>query len=247
MDPISLGAAALVFWLVGYSTRTGHEMANSVMVFGRNQFTSFWSRNWPSMNVLILGERNSGKTALGWMLTEGTPYKMVDGKKEPPTPTAALVTASDLRVILSRESVVQGAKVTHDVAGEAVMDWLKLIDDVDPEGIVYMIEGNWDLNIMAEQLNILANNILTYYSNETRKLRVLYLSINHMDSWGQENGSKAALEKQWRAGLLNLIDRDFPAIKGVRIRVAGTQLNPNKISWPEAKIAMTQFANMMGK
>jgi hypothetical protein len=247
IDPFTLGAAAIVFWLVGYSTRTGHEMANSVMVFGRNKLTAFWSRHWPSKNILILGERNAGKTALGWMLTEGTPYKMVDGVKEAPTPTAALVTVSDPRVILSRDSVVQGARLQQDVAGEAVVDWLTLIDELNPEGIVYMIEGNHDLEIKTEQLNGLANNVLTYYGNEPRRLRVLYLFINHMDIWGTSGGDKMQMERQWRTGLLNLIERDFPALKNVRIGVAGTHLNPNRDSWPEAKIAMTQFANMMGK
>lgn len=87
----------------------------------------------------------------------------------------------------------------------------------------------------------------THYANATRKLRVLFLFINHMDKWNTGGSTKSSLERQWRAGLTNLIERDYPALKGVRLGVASTQLDPDRETWPEAKIAMTSFADMMGK
>lgn len=253
MDPITLGFV-IGFMIWGASSETGRQLANSVLILGRDKLTRFWSRNWPSKNVLILGERESGKTALGWMLTEDKPYRTEDGQRVPPSPSLGLAITADPKgmltsAVISRDSQIQGARVEFDTPGDPQAQsttWVQMIDGVDPEGIIYMITGCNNVNKMAEQLDVLANNILTYYASDPRNLRVLFIFINFMDKWNDGVGAKAELEMRWRLALSKIVGMKFPGLGRVRIGVAGTQLNPEKNSWPEAKIAMTQFANMLG-
>lgn len=206
-----------------------------LLILGRDLIQSQWKRAFASRNILILGERQTGKTSLALYLQHGKPFETIDGEKCPPNPTA-MVGVLDKKFELQRKNWL---KLKQDVPGDLSLrdTWAQAIHELKPQGLIYMVDGRLDEQGLRDAVSAIAEHVLVLYEDSRGALAALHVFINFADVWRLE---KPRHERVAEAALRELLD-DSPTLSGLRTGVHSTQLSPNQDSWGDIERALHHF------
>ena len=205
-------------------------------------------------NVLVLGHKSAGKTALLWYMEYGRPMA-VHGAGPAPT-LGTVIIGKDFNINKNK-----WAKVAKDIPGDRPDLWEVVIEDVQPTGIIYMLNPRGDQAVIDEEINRLFSWVFNIYKKTTKPLakpKVLHVFLNFADKWAMSAGalSNTAVRKAKQYTLDSLTDRleREPEFASMKVDVAVTQLSPDakplptcRSPWPEAKNAIDRFGADLGQ
>jgi hypothetical protein len=242
MDPISIFLIGLAMAGTGILAR---DALKPIVITTKDKIIASYRGNFENKDVLILGGASSGKTSLILLLTEGRPYlRGSNNQRQEPNPTMGVVVL-DKRVLdtLDVETMNKLERIQKDVAGERKELWEELVREINPHGIIYMIDGRRTLNEIQGDLADLFNHVLTQYPTSRKKLRALHIFLNHADGF---EGRVEGLNKQTK--IVTLLESHFHAstqkhLRDVKWNVSLTQLSPQKDKWREAEHALERFGS----
>jgi hypothetical protein len=229
-------AAALIA-LVGYLI---DKYGKKIIVWVSEKIARKYRKYFRSKNILILGAARSGKTSLINFLATGRPYQLREDVKESPNPTSGAV------VVGKRAEVAEGQHVTvsKDVGGEFRHLWGELIRELQPEGIIYMIDGRLQEAGLREALTELDNDVLSHFKDDRHSLIALHVFLNFVDKWGKKPAEIRQHTRLVSDALDAVIDKR-PALERIRRDVSETQLNPDADAWPETNRAIHRFGALL--
>ncbi len=197
-----------------------------------------WRRVFATRNILILGPKQSGKSSLLQYLTSGRPYEIVDGEIRAPAPTA-LAAIVDRKFALDKGNWL---RLKRDVPGDLDLRdaWAQAITDLQPHGVVYMIDGRRsDADLRADVRDI-RDAVLAHCATSAGHLATLHVFVNFADHW-----AASVTERRRRLRLvreeLDEVTAGSHTWAALRLGASATQLDPNKKSWEDAERALHHF------
>jgi hypothetical protein len=155
-----------------------------------NSVVDFAYVRFLGLPFIVLGYRQTGKTTLlEWLRTNYKPRKSFE-----PEPTAA--GGNSVRTFTARAGDERmRVKARRDVGGEYSMwetDWVDLLRDAKPRGIIFMIDGdnpiahkdalNFTLQMMEEEVVSIKN------------LKTFMVLVNKSDLWSEERTLEEVLD-----------------------------------------------------
>jgi len=206
----------------------------------QRELREIWARLFGKHSILILGPAQTGKSALVQFLTSGHPYKLVKGEKVGPDRTFGAV------IIRGAVTVPEAAghKIKRDLPGDPRFRelWHKAIQEVQPQGIIYMLDGRHTANELDAALEEIFVDVLPYVGGGFAALHVF---LNFADKWA--TGTDAVRNKL-RAVHDSMIAKlgAHPKWSHVSYDEAQTQLAVQKGQWPEVIRALKRFAADLG-
>jgi hypothetical protein len=203
-----------------------------------------WSRLFASKNILILGPKGSGKSSLLLFMRLGQPYEVIDGTRRTPDPTGAAIIV-DKKVHLQDKNWV---KLARDVGGDPDLrlQWAELIKEIRPHGIVYMLDGTKQGELLELAVEEIFRDVLSHYTAGLGPLVALHVFLNFSDRWLTNPSCEYARTAPVES-MLNIKRSTFPSLETLRLRVWATHLSPNRKDWKEAERALFHFgADLMG-
>ncbi len=218
--------------------RVARTIGNEAMVVGKDWIQDRWNQLFGSKDILILGPRESGKTSLIMYLLNGQPFEVQNGEKRTPNPTATAA------VVNEKFKLQHGnwQKIQKDVPGdEALRDaWSDALEDVNPRGIIYMLDGRLDEDELLEATEAIGPNVLSHYENSLKNLETLHVFLNFADQWADSpetiRNRTALVRKVLEKHVLN---DSFH--QNLRTQVSHSQLSPEARSWGKTRRALYKF------
>lgn len=213
-------------------------LGREALIIGKDWLQDRWNRLFSSKNLLVLGPKGSGKTSLILYLLNGQPFEIDDGKKRPPNPTATAA-------IIDQKFKLQHAnwqKLQKDVPGDPDLreTWKVALDEVNPRGIIYMLDGRLNDEELAKETGKIRENVLDHYENSLRNLATLHVFLNFADRWA--DSTEAVREKK------NLVEDTLESevvsdsfYRKLRTEVSATHLSPDHHSWKQTRRALYKF------
>jgi hypothetical protein len=292
-----------LFLILGWFL-TAFATQESIQMF-HGELHRQWRRILAGREIIILGDINTGKTALRCFLKDGKPLKRNRwGHWVPPEPTLVDISQSG-KTIYKRQSgsivkllkdeplygisVISGnrkAKLTHeklkelerrkrrivifleglqrwllfwrkemvsgpDLSGEEEFRqiWEQVIWDIDPHGIIYMIDSRLDSQELENKLQEIFDFVLEHYKGNPRRLMTLYIFANRTDQLPQNiNYSTAIVEKDIK--IKKYLDEklrtpDYRHLSNLQYDVSFAHLSPNAKDWPDANAAIQKFGALL--
>jgi GTPase SAR1 family protein len=205
----------------------------------KEEIKSKYREYFKNKNVLILGDKQSGKTSLIYLLKEGKPYEVdEDGNVKAPSPTAMT------SVIDETAQLEKGAfgRIKEDVPGDKDLrdTWIEAIDESDPHGIIYMVDGSKKEEKIESTISNLKSTLDEAYGNLVSNLKAIHVFVNFSDVWSknkvEDRKLKRKVEKMLDDALIKVSN-----LKEIEVGVHDTQLSPHKESWKKADVAISKF------
>lgn len=222
----------LAKWLISIA---GEE----VIVVLKEELKSKYREYFKNKNVLVLGDKQSGKTSLIYFMTEGKPYKIdEDGNVKTPSPTAMTSIVGETTQ-LERGSF---GRIEKDVPGDKDLrdTWIESIDEIDPHGIIYMINGSDEEEKIKQSFSDLKSTLEEAYGNLISNLNTIHVFVNFSDIWSKSRVEDRKKLRKVEEILDNSI-RKIRKLGEIKVGVQRTQLSPHKESWNEADTAISKF------
>ncbi|MCS4097454.1 ADP-ribosylation factor-like protein [Salinibacter ruber] len=215
------------------------KFGEDILVFIGDKLKSRYKKYFENKNILILGNKQTGKTSLAYLMTEGKPYKTDDnGDIKTPSPTA-MTSVIDQRTKLDEDS---WANVKKDVPGDKGLrdTWSDAIEEISPHGIIYMIDGSKSDDEISDSLSDMKEVLSSSYKHGVGNLEVVHIFVNFSDHWseGKIKDRENLRKIEDIADKMIVQDR---ALKNLSIETHRLQLSPNKSSWDEADKAISKF------
>ena len=138
-------------------------------------------------NITILGEKAAGKTSLIYYLQNGQPLTVSDGKIQSPEPTFGSVVIGSSVKTYSKSRKERLAKIVADVSGDKAFRhlWKEILEDTDPHGIIYMLDGRIKIEDMQNALKPVFEDIFSFYEKSPkiggfglRKLKAFHIFVS---------------------------------------------------------------------
>ena len=76
-------------WILDLMKWVAGAFGSDILVVAKEKLQSVWHRQFLAKNIVILGDKQTGKSTLIMFMTQGTPYVIRDGERKTPNPTAA--------------------------------------------------------------------------------------------------------------------------------------------------------------
>jgi hypothetical protein len=193
-------------------------------------------------NILVLGAKQTGKTSLINFLHAGKPYEEVEGEKQALNPTSGAAVI-DKKVRVNKD---KPRRIPKDVGGEPAFRllWAQMIKELEPEGIIYMIDGRLSAAKLKQAVNELRSDVLKHFERDAQELIALHIFMNYSDKWGSSPKEIRRRIRIVRDALENAIEGNA-ILENIRYDYSETQLNPDADSWLEANRAVHKFGAMM--
>lgn len=238
MEPITLFALASVAsfsWLLN---------AYGKKIIG--EISSRFRYIFEKRNILIFGPKGAGKTSLLWYLKDGQPFKVKGGEIVKPNPTGNVVVIGR-NVQLSqhmKRPQAQYANVPADVGGDQIYRdaWKDLTTEIDPDGIIYMVNGSLTGDEFKESVEDLFEDVLSVYKNRRGRLNAVHVFLNFGDIWARNLRVQKDKEHAVENYILSQLG-EYKFLKGLRIGVSTTQLSPERNEWESTGRALHRFAS----
>lgn len=208
--------------------------------------------------ILILGTFQTGKTALHWLIKYKRPYQLLNGQKEriPPSRTSGIA-------VIGKKAKIGRKKIKKlmDVGGELSyrFQWTKLIEEVDPHGIIYMIDGCFEQQVvrsgenikrdtLEESIDELFSDVISHYYRGKQELEALHVLINFLDQWAGNDPEKIKMvvndvTKCFYNKLSEDKNRGRKLKKIPHFGFSAVHLDPDDNSWEEAILALQRFSD----
>lgn len=198
----------------------------------------YWRRLFAARDILILGDKQTGKTSLLCYLKDGRPYEIVNGAVVAPAPTA-MVAVVDAKFAPQQANWL---RLRKDVPGDIDLRevWEQSIAEVRPHGIVYMIDGRHDDRTLLDDVGTLREFVLSHYQERLGNLAALHVLLNFADQWGTTPAEVRRRQRVVRDALEDLCNPS-PVLMHLKIDANVVQLSPNRKEWDDAKRAMQRF------
>jgi hypothetical protein len=158
------------------------NFGEEIVVYGKNAITKALQYIFKNRIILILGARESGKTSLIHFIHTAKPYIEVDGEKQSPNPTLGAVIV-DEEIEVSKSAERKWGKIEKDVSGDFRDLWKELIAELNPDGIIYMIDGRLENEALKQAVQEIFSDVLSEYKHDLRNLKVLHIFANFADIW----------------------------------------------------------------
>lgn len=223
--------AEIIKWVV-------RTFGKDILIVVKDSIQSQYRRIFASRNILILGPKQAGKSSLLQFVTSGRPYEVVGNEIRPPAPTA-------LAAIVDKKFKLQEGnwlRLKKDVPGDLDLrdTWSQAIADIQPHGIIYMIDGRRDEGALREDVRGIRSFVLDAYPNGNGQLAALHVLVNFADQWASSMVEVRRRVRVVREELEALIESS-PQWSALRLGVAEAHLSPNKRKWEEAERALHHF------
>ena len=225
-------------WLVEIAFWLGRTFGEYVVIVAKDKLQHYWRRQFASRNILILGAKQTGKTSLLIYLQQGKPYEVVDGEIRTPNPTA-LAAIVDKKFALDQGN---WGRLKCDVPGDLDLreTWAQAIKDIQPHGIIYMVDGRLSDSKLETAVDDMFNDVLVHYTVGPRELAVIHVFVNFSDHWARSRLDEAS-KARFVAGVVESRQRPHRNLHEIQFDVASTQLAANKKTWPEVQRALKRF------
>ena len=218
-----------------------------VIIKTSKNLTYFYRSKFENRNIAIFGDSQSGKTSLLLLLTTGRPYKTgSNGEIIEPEPTNGIVIVDEgVYKNLNLKNINNRDRVSRDVNGELVDDWQEIIDQVNPHGIIYMVDARASNSEIQETIKLLFNVVIMRYRTNWRnhRLRSLHIYANFTDKINPERKDQIISlinhQCQLMGRALDLEKADY--LKSIQYLISLIQLSPKETDWKEAKYALEEF------
>lgn len=118
--------------------------------------------------------------------------------------------------------------------------WAQAIADLQPHGIIYMIDGRKDDESIRTDVRDIRKFVLCNYSAGPGPLATIHVFINFADHWAHTTTEQ---RRRVRLARNELDDVTVGSIElaGLRMGAASTQLSPHKKGWEEVDRALHHF------
>lgn len=193
-------------------------------------------------NVLILGDTDSGKTALIQYITEGKPYRTKRGEKVRPKSTQGEMVVNK-KFNPTKQPFEKKVKIPVDLGGEPIYSelWEEAIKDYRPAGIIYMVDGRKDKEEIEISMERMFNDVLSIYiKGNAYGLKTFHIFLNWADEWAVPQ----IIKIQKLSETLEYLSRklsEMPHLNYVDYGINVTQLSPNEDDWLSAYAAILEF------
>ncbi|BBD63601.1 hypothetical protein NIES2109_64760 (plasmid) [Nostoc sp. HK-01] len=196
-------------------------------------------------NVLILGDIQTGKTALIYLMTYGKPYFLDKKgiKSIQPTGIGAII-GREVKISEDDTDSDVPIKLPVDYGGDKALRylWRKAIEYYKPDGIVYMIDGRDES--LEKQFEPLFSDILTVKKG-FNNLKAIHIFVNFSDQWNPNKSMFVKITKirdtENYFALKFYETNYYKKFANIDIKFHEIQLSPDKDSWEDAKAALRIF------
>lgn len=219
-----------------------------IAAFTAKEIQKRWQYIFNKRNIVILGQKGTGKTSLIYYLVNGKPYELKDGKIRRPEPTVGSVII-DADVSISKEKQAKWAKIMKDVSGDRVFRelWQDLIDEIEPHGIIYMLDGRQSDEELQQDVETIFEDILSLYEHDGKNLVALHVFISFADQWATTRHVKSTKLHRLRLYFEDkLSEKEFRYIQNLRFEASIVHLAPDEKSWLDVDRALTKFGADLG-
>lgn len=228
---VSSVIAQAIRWIVA-------TFGKDILIVVKDAVQRQYQKLFASRNVLILGPKQTGKSSLLQFIVAGRPYQLVDGEIRPTAPTA-------LGAIVDKKfSLQQGSwlRLKKDLPGDLDLrdTWAQAIADLQPAGILYMVDGRRSDEQLREDVRDIRGFVLDAYPSGGGQLAALHVVLNFADQWAFSSVDLRRRIRFVRDELEAVFD-SAPQWSAVRLGVSAAQLSPNRKSWEEAERALHHF------
>ena len=253
MEPFTtfLLASALVSMMSGtymfFLNSFGKKVIGSAVKHIKHRYQNIFVNR----NIAILGDKGSGKTSLIYYLQNGKPLTIKNDQFHQAEPTVGSVIIDSTVKTYSESEKKKRAKIIADVSGDKAFRhlWKELIEEIEPHGIIYMLDGRVEEKNIPNVLEPIFNDIFSYYTENinykninSHRLRAFHIFISFSDYWAS---SKAAITvKKTIVEMAFLKEFEKPKYKhlqNVSFHISTMHLSPNKNEWRETDRALNQF------
>ncbi|MBW4631972.1 MAG: hypothetical protein KME30_08735 [Iphinoe sp. HA4291-MV1] len=234
-----------LFFLNNYGKRVIGVAVNNIKQRYQNIFAK--------RNIAILGYKGSGKTSLIFYLQSGKPLAIKNNEVHRPEPTVGSVVIDSTVRTYNESDKKRLAKIIADVSGDKAFRhlWKELIKDIDPHGIIYMLDGKLGntQESITTALEPIFNDIFSYYTENINyknvnsyRLQVFHIFISFSDHWATSKSTIAIKESMVKMAFLKEFEQaKFKHLESIRFNVSTMNLSPNANEWKETDRALNQF------
>jgi signal recognition particle receptor subunit beta len=200
-------------------------------------------------DILIFGNKQVGKSSLIQYLQTQKPFVVSkNGQKEILNPTTEVVALIGKKLQISPTS---SAKVKFDVPGDRNLRfmWMEVLEEVNPAGIIYMVDGRKSDRELEAELEELFTDILDKYQSSSN-LGAIAIFLNYCDYWASTNKRQVIHAKTTNVKnfIINRIDNpEYGLFNRLEVGVYETQLSPKLNDWKEVEGALQEFSGLLTK
>lgn len=224
-------AKELIKWLFSI-------FGEEIIILAKEKIQHQWRKMFTNVNVLFLGDKQSGKTALALFIQNDMPYIVTKtGEKIPPNPTL-LTAIVDKKYPLQEKNWV---RIAQDVPGDEQLreTWRQAVADLRPRGIIYLIDGSRDDSDV--QVETACREVFDEcYKGSSNELAAFHVFVNFCDKWSTSPQVERRVLSKLRDKLNDELEKR-PGFINLRTEVSATQLGIYSQKWDEVKRALHKF------
>lgn len=225
-------------WLLEIIEWFFKTFGQDLLIVAKERLKQEWQRTFTSRNILILGAKQTGKSSLVLYLMKGKPYEMVGRERRAPNPTA-------MAAIIDHKFKVKTGdwlKIKEDHPGDVgLRKWAQAIQDIQPHGIIYMIDGRRNQSEITEDIREVFTDVLCHYERGTEELGALHIFVNFADKWV----TSPQAERELVSRVVAKFEQERgtrPKLQAIRFSACATQLSMHEDKWDETRRAVHHFA-----
>jgi hypothetical protein len=228
----------MIEWIIAGLLLVWAALKERAVIVTINKLQNQWRKYFSGKNVLVFGHKQAGKTALVTYLQSGKPFNLVNGNVVQPNPT--LLTA----VVDKKFELQEGnwLKLKADLPGDKQLrdTWLQAIEDVKPDGVIYMIDGRLDRENLTREIDEIFEFVLNAFAERAPDPKALHIFVNFADVWADTPRKEREVLRWVQDHFENRLE-GYRRMPDFTFDVAATQLSPHKTSWREADRALHRF------
>ena len=255
------------------------ERSTELAVLVGNEIQAGFLGAMKKRNVLVLGDSSSGKTALQWYIRTGKPFRTSQGgTRQLPRGTHGVEDSKGRQAKKEgtwsavgkrmfdqmRRAKIDGGIcfLPRDVGGEFRAEWHDLMDYLNPELIIYMVDGRAHATIDGKDdlkqpipslksvvYDVCDDVIIPYAQGKAHALKHLAIFLNYSDQWNAKKNKVICAKQrglcQTTLAVAMLAKELDSAFNVDMISYHCIQLSPEENSWPQTQAALADVTKTL--